>query len=69
MKKASRYVKTDTETDFYTLTEIARNRNEVAIGYKKMSAEGLMIVTNPPKSERVSFGADDYLIVIAQDNE
>lgn len=69
MKKASRYVKTDTEADFYTLTEIARNRNEVAIGYKKMSAEGLMIVTNPPKSERVSFGADDYLIVIAQDNE
>jgi ion channel POLLUX/CASTOR len=68
MKRASRYVKTDVETDFYTITEIAKNRNEIAVGYKKMSPDGMLIVTNPKKSDRVSFGSEDYLIVIAEDN-
>lgn len=68
MKKACRYVKPDVETDFYTLTEIAKKRNELVVGYKKATPEGLFIKTNPRKSERVSFQPDDYMIVIAQDN-
>jgi voltage-gated potassium channel Kch len=68
MKKASRYVKTDTETDFYAVTEIARKRNEIAVGYKKVTPGGIMMKTNPSKSERMLFGSEDYLIVIAQDN-
>ena len=62
-------IKTDVETDFYAITEIARKRNEIAVGYKKMTTDGIQIITNPKKSERISFTEDDYLIVIAEDNE
>lgn len=68
MKKASRYVKTGVETDFYAITKIAAKRGEIAVGYKKLSENGIQIVTNPKKSERVSFTEEDYLIVIAEDN-
>ncbi|MFA0815727.1 MAG: hypothetical protein ACC608_08040 [Anaerofustis sp.] len=68
MKKASRYVKTDVETDFYTITELARQRGEIAIGYKKVAGQGLSIITNPPKKDKVTFTSEDYLILIAQDN-
>lgn len=68
MKKASRYVKTEVETNFYCLTEIGRQRNEIVIGYKKVTPDGIVVVTNPKKSERVSFSKEDYLIVIAGDN-
>jgi len=68
MKKACRYVKPDVETDFFTVTEIAKKRNEIAVGYKKVTPDGILIKTNPVKADRISFGKDDYLIVIAQDN-
>lgn len=68
MKKACRYVKSGTETDFYTVTEIAAKRGEIAVGYKKMTGSGIQIITNPKKSERISFTDEDYLIVIAEDN-
>lgn len=68
MKKASRYVKTGVETDFYTITEIAKERGEIAVGYKKVAEDGIRVVTNPKKSERISFQEEDYLIVIAEDN-
>ena len=68
MKKASRYVQPGRMVDFYTITEIAKKRNEIAIGYKKVSDEGIQIKTNPKKSELVQFGEADYLIVIAQDD-
>jgi len=69
MKKACHYVKTDVETDFYTITEIAKSRNEIVVGYKKRTASGIQIRTNPKKSDRVSFCDEDYLIVIANDNK
>ena len=69
MKKANRYVKTDIETNFYSITEIARKRNEIVVGYKKVTPDGIRIKTNPKKSDRVSFSGEDYLIVIAQDNQ
>ena len=68
MKKASRYVKTGVETDIYTITEIAKKRNEIVVGYKKITSTGIQINTNPKKSERVTFCNDDYLILIAEDN-
>jgi voltage-gated potassium channel Kch len=67
MKKACRYVKPGVTTDFYAVTEIARRRGEIAVGYKVVAPEGIRIVTNPKKSERVTFGEEDCLIVIAQD--
>ena len=68
MKKASRYIKTNTETDFYTLTDIAKKRNEIVVGYKKILPEGMLIKTNPKKTDRISFNDEDYLIVIAEEN-
>jgi hypothetical protein len=68
MKKASRYVKTGFETDFCTITGIAKKRNEIVVGYKKITRDGILIKTNPKKSDRVCFGSEDYLIVIAEDN-
>ena len=68
MKKANRYVKTEVETDFYTVTELAKKRNEIAVGYKKVSENGIQVITNPKKAERVIFTEDDYLIVLAEDN-
>jgi len=68
MKKACRYVKANVETDFYTITEIAKKRNEIVVGYKKVTASGIQINTNPKKSDRISFCKEDYLIVIAEDN-
>ena len=68
MKKACHYVKINVETDFYTITEIAKNRNEIVVGYKKTTASGILIKTNPKKADRVSFSSEDYLIVIAEDN-
>lgn len=68
MKKASRYVQTGVETDFYTITEIAARRCEIVVGYKKMSCNGIEIITNPKKTDRITFNEEDYLIVIAEDN-
>lgn len=68
MKKAEHYVKTGVDTDFYTITELAKKRNEIALGYKKVTERGFSIVTNPKKSDRVMFTEDDYLIVLAEDN-
>ena len=68
MKKASRYVTPDTETDFYTLTEIAKKRNEIVVGYKKTLPDGMIVKTNPLKSECITFSKEDYLVVIAEDN-
>jgi ion channel POLLUX/CASTOR len=68
MKRACRYVKLGIETDFYALTEIAKRRHEIAVGYKKGSSDGILIKTNPAKSDRIMFGEEDYLIVIAEDN-
>jgi hypothetical protein len=69
MKKACRYIRTNVETDFYTVTEIAKKRNEIVVGYKKMRDHGILIMTNPKKSDRVSFSDEDYLIVIAENND
>ena len=68
MKKASRYVQPGIETDFYVLTEIASKRNEIVVGYKKAAQSGISVVTNPKKSSRITFADEDYLIVIAEDN-
>ncbi len=69
MKKAGEYIKLGIETDFYTITEIARQRNEIAVGYKKATQEGNDIVTNPKKADKVTFEKEDYLIVISEGNE
>ncbi len=69
MKPAFLYVKTNTDVNFYTVTEAAARRGEIAIGYKKFSREERkqLIVTNPEKGEAVNFSDEDMVIVIAED--
>lgn len=66
MKPASTYIDLNTTVDFYTLTEIVKTRNEIIIGYKKNTNGTMEIVTNPPKSAKISFDENDYLIVFAE---
>ena len=44
----------------------ARRRGEVAIGYRSAGAEGHGVKINPPKSGRVTLGARDSVIVLAE---
>jgi voltage-gated potassium channel Kch len=72
LKPISDYVVTGQPVNFYTVTEAARRRGETAIGYRLMSEsheadKGYGIHTNPKKSERVNFSADDKIIVIAEE--
>ena len=72
LKPAQDYVALKREVNFYTLTESARKRSEVAIGYRleryatdTSKAYGVRI--NPPKSEMVTFQDEDKIIVLAED--
>ncbi len=69
VKPASDYVRPGEAVDFYTVLESARQRGEVAIGYRLLAEQqtasyGMHI--NPKKSERVTFTAQDKIVVIAQ---
>ena len=72
LKPVSRYVKTGTEMDFYTVTAAAADLNESAIGYRitrqSHDADNKYGVNlNPAKSKRVSFSEDDLIIVLSED--
>ncbi|MDD3795291.1 MAG: hypothetical protein PHE06_04840 [Lachnospiraceae bacterium] len=67
MKPASSYVQLGRSVNIYTLTEIARKRSEIVVGYKTKDSNGLSIVLNPVKDTFVTFTKEDYLIVIAED--
>ena len=72
LKPISDYIKTGQPVNFYTVTEAARRRGETAIGYRLVSEshdadKAYGIHTNPKKSERVAFSADDKIIVIAEE--
>jgi ion channel POLLUX/CASTOR len=66
------YVKPGIAVDFYTLFEAAARRGETAIGYRQAAhaedrEHGYGVKVNPRKSEKVSFRAEDQLIVLAED--
>ena len=72
LKPISDYVVTGQPVNFYTVTEAARRRGETAIGYRLMSEshdadKAYGVHTNPKKSERLSFSADDKIVVIAEE--
>lgn len=72
LKPVSRYVKTGTEMDFYTVVAAAAELNESAIGYRITSqchdAENQYgVILNPDKSKRVIFREDDMIIVLSED--
>ncbi len=67
IRKAMKYVKLNTELSFYDVTEILRQQDAIAIGYKKQTGNGYEIIINPAKSEKVSFTEEDYIITLASD--
>jgi ion channel POLLUX/CASTOR len=72
LKPAKDYVALKRDVNFYTLTESARKRNEVAIGYRLEryatdSNKAYGVRVNPPKSEMIAFQAEDKIIVLAED--
>jgi voltage-gated potassium channel Kch len=72
LRPVARYVTPETPLDFYTVVEAAKQRGEVAIGYRlarygddKMRAYGVRV--NPNKTEAITFAAGDKIIVIAEE--
>lgn len=70
-KSVTNYIQPGTPVNFYTITQAAINKGEVAIGYKIAGEEGLAdkkhgIYINPDKKELVHFTAEDSIIVIAE---
>jgi voltage-gated potassium channel Kch len=71
LKPAGNYVSHSREVNFYTVTEAARRRDEVAIGYRLHryagdSARAYGVRVNPPKSEMITFEPEDKIIVLAE---
>ncbi len=56
------YVKIDEEVNFYTITQSAINKNEIAIGYKHKNT----IILNPNKSKKIIFNEHDKIILLTK---
>jgi ion channel POLLUX/CASTOR len=73
MRPVADYVAIDRPVNFYTVSEAARRRGEVAIGYRKSQREESDgrklggVVVNPVKSEAVQYQNTDRIIVLARD--
>jgi hypothetical protein len=72
LKPISDYVATGQPVNFYTVTEAARRRGETPIGYRLMSEshdaeKAYGVHTNPNKAEKLTFSAEDKIIVIAEE--
>jgi len=72
LKPANHYVKTGTPMTYTTVLAAAAQKGESAIGYKLAAfagdpAKGFGVVVNPNKSELVTFGPHDKVIVLAEE--
>jgi voltage-gated potassium channel Kch len=71
LRPAGDYVAPGREVNYATVLEAARRRGEVAMGYRLRALAGdaaraYGVRVNPPKSERVSLGEGDRIIVLAE---
>jgi voltage-gated potassium channel Kch len=66
VKPADWYVRPDVPVPFARITAAARARSEVALGYRlaPTSERESEVVVNPAKSDLVTLGADDRVVVI-----
>lgn len=72
LRPAGDYVQLGGPVDFYTVVEAARQRDEVAFGYRLMAAgddpaQVYGVVLNPDKGAAVEFVAEDRIVVLAAD--
>ena len=71
LRPATYYVRAGMPFDFYTVVEAARQRGEVAIGYRQAvhsmdKARAYGVVINPNKAATITFALDDMIIVLAE---
>ncbi|MEV6983998.1 potassium transporter TrkA [Sphaerisporangium sp. NPDC051017] len=70
LRPASDYLTPGASADFATVIEAARRRGQTAIGYRTKydsdQAPSYGVVLNPPRTEPLSLGADDNVIVLAE---
>jgi len=71
LKPVGDYVALDRPVNFYTVVEAARQRGEVALGYRNVEHAGsdekaYGVVVNPDKSDQVAFREGDRVIVLAE---
>jgi hypothetical protein len=72
LKPVGEYVDTGKPVNFYTVADAARQRGEVAFGYRLLREAGQAgnsygVHTNPKKSETVTFRPEDKVIVLAEE--
>lgn len=72
IKPVTDYIKIGKPVNFYTILESAARKNEVAIGYRKISESrnanmGYGVVVNPKKSDLITFTDKDKIIVLSED--
>jgi len=73
MRDVTEYVGIDRPVTFYTISEAARRRGEVALGYRRPRSDSTDtrnmggVVVNPSKSEALQYQAGDKIIVLARD--
>lgn len=72
LKPASTYIRLGHPVSFYSIVESARQKGQVAIGYRlaayaNNSKKKYGIVLNPMKSSMLQFTDDDSIIVLAED--
>jgi len=70
LKPAVDYIASSKAIDFYTLLAAAQQKGETAIGYRVLSEAGeaeksFGVHLNPTKSQTITLGVDDRLIVLA----
>jgi len=71
LKPIEHYVVTGEPISFHTVVEAARRRGEIALGYRitseaNQAGKSYGVHTNPKKSEKITFSAEDKIIVIAE---
>lgn len=71
LKPATWYVQEGASVSYDTVLEAARMRGEIAIGYRtdakaRDASAAYGVVVNPEKATRLSFGAGDRVIVLAE---
>jgi voltage-gated potassium channel Kch len=71
LKPMGDYARLGEPLNFYTIVEAARQRGEVAIGYRRGAeatdaAKMYGVALNPDKSPKVTFAPEDHVIVLAQ---
>lgn len=71
IKPVTDYITLGGPVNFYTILESAARKNEVAIGYRRMSEArnanlGYGVVVNPKKSDLIYFSEEDKVIVISE---